>query len=65
MMKRTRKAALAALCLGLLALAVWGATHLQDAARLPSLAAKERKLLRIWTISAPGGGPAWLKGQLR
>lgn len=65
MMKRTRKAALAALCLGLLALAAWGATHLQDAARLPSLAAKERKLLRIWTISAPGGGQAWLKGQLR
>lgn len=65
MMKRTQKAALAALCLGLLALAAWGATHLQDAARLPSLAAKERKLLRIWTISAPGGGQAWLKGQLR
>ena len=65
MMKRTQKAALAALCLGLLALAAWGATHLQDAARLPSLAAKERKLLRIWTINAPGGGQAWLKSQLR
>ena len=65
MMKRTRKAAVAALCLGLLALAAWGATHLPDAARLPSLAAKERKLLRIWTISAPGGGQAWLKDQLR
>lgn len=65
MMKRTQKAALAALCLGLLALAAWGATHLPSATRLPSLAAKERKLLRIWTISAPGGGQVWLKSQLR
>ena len=65
MMKRKWKAAVAILCIGLLMLTAWKATHIQDAPLLPSLTTKERKLLRIWTISAPGGGQAWLKGQLR
>ena len=65
MMKRKWKAAVAILCIGLLMLTAWKATHIQDAPLLPSLTAKERQLLRIWTINAPGGGQAWLKSQLR
>ena len=65
MMKRKWKAAVAILCIGLLMLTAWKAKHIQDAPLLPSLTTKERKLLRIWTINAPGGGQAWLKSQLR
>lgn len=32
---------------------------------VPGLTGKQRTLLRIWTISSPGGGQAWLKQQLR
>ena len=32
---------------------------------VPGLTGKERTLLRIWVISSPGGGQAWLKQQLR
>ena len=32
---------------------------------VPGLTGKQRTLLRIWTVSSPGGGQAWLKQQLR
>lgn len=64
-MSRKQRAAVAVLCIGILLLAVWSVIHLQASRRLPSLAAKERNLLRIWVINAPGGGQAWLKSQLR
>ena len=32
---------------------------------IPGLTAKDRALLRIWVLGAPGGGQAWLKQQLR
>lgn len=64
-MKRKWKAAAAFLSIGLLALIVWSAARPDGTYRLPSLAAKERRLLRIWIINAPGGGQAWLKSQLR
>ena len=32
---------------------------------LPSLTSRDRTLLRIWVVSSPGGGQAWLKGQLK
>lgn len=38
---------------------------LKAPAPVPGLTAKERVLLRIWTVDAPGGGQAWLKQQLR
>ena len=36
-----------------------------DSFSVPGLTGKDRTLLRIWVISAPGGGQAWLKQQLR
>ena len=36
-----------------------------EAHSIPGLTGKDRTLLRIWMISAPGGGQAWLKQQLR
>jgi len=38
---------------------------LQAPEQVPGLAAKERTLLRIWVVSAPGGGQAWLTQQLK
>lgn len=64
-MNRKKKAVLAALCIGLLLLAVRGAVLPAASRLLPGLSAKDRSLLRIWVISAPGGGQAWLKSQLR
>lgn len=32
---------------------------------IPGLSPKERELLRIWVVDTPGGGQAWLKGQLK
>lgn len=64
-MNRKRKAALAAVCISLLALAVWGVMRPAAQKMLPGLTAEERKLLRIWVVNAPGGGQAWLKSQLR
>ena len=34
-------------------------------ASIPGLSEPERTLLRIWVVNAPGGGQAWLKGQLK
>lgn len=50
------------LCLALSALIIPLLLH-KDAP--PSLSPKERTLLRIWVVNAPGGGMAWLKDQLR
>lgn len=64
-MNRKRKAALAVICTGILLLAGWSVTRHAARRMLPSLTAKERTLLRIWVVNAPGGGQAWLKSQLR
>lgn len=64
-MNRTRKAVIAVLCISILLLAAWSVTHPGARQMLPGLSAKERTLLRIWVVNAPGGGQAWLTGQLR
>ena len=61
MRKRILVLAVLGLCLGGCLLA-WRHT---DNSPLPSLREKERTLLRIWVLNAPGGGQAWLKQQLR
>ena len=64
--RRLRKAAGAAVCLGLI---VWIALRLPALlagdAEIPGLTAEERVLLRVWVVDAPGGAQAWLKGQLK
>lgn len=66
-MKHRMKKALAAVLCALLA--VWAAAALPDMmakdANIPGLTVSERVLLRIWAVSSPGGGQAWLKEQLR
>ncbi len=37
----------------------------QERVPVPGLRAKERTLLRIWVVNAPGGAQPWLKAQLR
>ena len=64
-MNRKRRAAITALCAGILLLALWGVPRLTGRQAPPGLAAEERVLLRIWAVGAPGGGQAWLKEQLR
>lgn len=64
-MNRKRRAAITALCAGILLLALWGIPRLTGRQSPPGLAAEDRVLLRIWAVSAPGGGQAWLKTQLR
>ena len=67
-MKKRRwwKVGITVVCVGTLAAliafvpALWGGQ-----ADVPGLREKERTLLRIWVVDAPGGGQAWLKGQLR
>lgn len=64
--RRWMKAALAVGCIGLMACAVLALrANRQMAAEVPGLHGKERVLLRIWVVNAPGGGQAWLKKQLR
>ena len=63
-MNRKRRAAITALCAGILLLALWGVPRLTGRQAPPGLAAEERVLLRIWAVGAPGGGQAWLKQQL-
>lgn len=54
------------LCAALLLFAFRAAQDSSDSsAEIPGLGAKERVLLRIWVVDAPGGGQAWLKEQLR
>lgn len=64
-MSRKKKALWAALCAALLLLAAWAAAHCSTQPLHPSLKSRDRTLLRIWAVNAPGGGQAWLKGQLR
>lgn len=64
-MNRNRRAAITALCIGILLLALWGVPRLTGQQPPPGLAAEDRVLLRIWTVNSPGGGQAWLKTQLR
>lgn len=48
-------------CLAIVLLVTWnGAPR-----KVPGLTGKERTLLRIWVVDAPGGAVSWLKGQLR
>lgn len=56
----------AILCLLLIILTVLALPALMaEEADIPGLAAKDRVLLRIWMVDAPGGGQAWLKSQLK
>ncbi len=55
-----------AACLIAIGLTIWILPKLtQRNPHVPGLMGKERTLLRIWVIDAPGGGQAWLKTQLR
>ncbi len=64
--RRVGKVVAAMCCIGLLALTATVLPRLMTkAADIPSLSAKERVLLRIWVVNAPGGSQAWLKGQLK
>lgn len=63
---RLGKVAGVMLCLILIALVAAGLPALlRENADIPGLTAEERVLLRIWAVDAPGGGQAWLKGQLK
>ena len=64
--RRMVKMAGAAVCIGLLVCAGLLLPGLRTGTeRVPGLNAEERVLLRVWVVDAPGGGQAWLKGQLR
>lgn len=64
--RRLGKAVMAAVCIGLIALAVlYLPGLLTKKADIPGLTADDRVLLRIWVVNAPGGGQAWLKSQLK
>lgn len=64
--RRVGKVVAAMCCIGLLALTATVLPRLMTkAADIPSLSAKERVLLRIWVVNAPGGSQSWLKGQLK
>ncbi len=52
-------------CAGLLGLTVWLLPRLTESAAPPGLSGNDRTLLRLWVVSAPGGGQAWLKKELR
>lgn len=65
-MKHHLKRASSALVCGLLLfLEVMILPRLTGDADIPGLTPKNRTLLRIWAVDSPGGGQAWLKGQLR
>ena len=59
------KAVVSAVCICLLLLAGRQAVRSHVQHKIPSLAAKERTLLRIWAINAPGGAQQWIKQQLK
>lgn len=64
--RRLGKAVMAAVCIGLITLAVLYLPRLlTKKADIPGLTADDRVLLRIWVVNAPGGGQAWLKSQLK
>lgn len=51
-------------CAALILLSAAGLLRLTDQP-LPGLSAAKRTLLRVWVVSSPGGGQAWLTRQLR
>lgn len=64
--RRLRKAATALLCLTLLGTLAAGVYQMNAGdEHIPGLRERERTLLRIWAVNAPGGGMSWLRGQLR
>lgn len=66
MKRRWKTAALAILCLGMLAAAAWQLPDLiARKPEVPGLQPRERTLLRIWVTGSPGGGQPWLVQQLR
>jgi len=65
MKHRWKRAALAIFCAGVIIGAAWLVPQLSGQGRVPGLTAKDRTLLRIWVVNAPGGGQAWLMNQLR
>lgn len=66
MKHRLKKALAAALCTLLIVLAALMLPGMMAGnADIPGLSPKDRVLLRIWMVDAPGGGQAWLKGQLK
>ena len=64
-MKHWKRASATLFCALLLLLIVWLLPRLTGDASIPGLTPTERTLLRIWAVDSPGGGLAWLKGQLR
>ncbi len=63
---RVKKAAAVLACLALLGGLAAGLRHMgMEEGALPGLQKRERTLLRIWAVNAPGGGMSWLRGQLR
>ena len=50
------------ICLLCAAVAVWAVRMTPPASPLPGTS--DRRLIRLWTVSAPGGGMAWLKERL-
>lgn len=61
---RWRRFFLAAACIALLAITGLFLSR-RTSSSLPGLTAKDRTLLRIWVVNSPGGGQAWLNGQLK
>ena len=61
-----RKVVTTLLCLMLLGILAAAVTRMNTGETpIPGLREKERTLLRIWAVNAPGGGMSWLRGQLR
>lgn len=66
MKRRWRTAALAVLCMGVMAMTAWQLPRLAARSpQVPGLQPRERTLLRIWVMGSPGGGQSWLTQQLR
>jgi len=66
MKKRLQKLIVPVICAAMIGLmAALLPRILASDVRVPSLTGQDRTLLRIWMVSSPGGGQAWLKQQLR
>lgn len=64
--RRIGKAVTALLCTGLIILlASWLPALMTRNVDVPGLTGKDRVLLRIWALDAPGGALPWLRAQLR
>lgn len=63
-MKRIVPLFTAMLCIAALYFAFVASVDVSVPHDLPGLTAKERVLLRVWVLDAPGGGQAWLRGQV-